>query len=102
MYDTEDVGGSRAHRDSATLRLQSLPQPRPRSPLRQRGGHPKPQQPPPPCRPQALRAVRGWLTPWTTLQRYWQAWSTKPLPTELQALLNALDTGRSLDLYRLV
>ncbi|ANZ21672.1 DDE superfamily endonuclease [Streptomyces noursei ATCC 11455] len=68
----------------------------------ERGGQPKSQQPPPPCWPQALRAVRGWLTPWTTLQRYWRAWSTKPPPTELQTLLNTLGTGRSLDLYRLV
>ncbi|MFD9823572.1 hypothetical protein ACFWW0_32665 [Streptomyces violascens] len=44
--------------------------------------------------------MRGWLTPWATLQRYWRAWSTKPPPTDLQALLNAVATGRPLDLYR--
>jgi hypothetical protein len=50
--------------------------------------------------PQAIRAVRGWLTPWATLQRYWRAWSTNPPPAELQALLNTVATGRPLDLYR--
>jgi transposase len=51
------------------------------------------------CWPQALRAVRGWLTPWATLQRYWRAWTAKPPPTELQALINAVGTGRPLNLY---
>ncbi|MFE4254047.1 hypothetical protein ACFRU3_31955 [Streptomyces sp. NPDC056910] len=51
------------------------------------------------CWPQALRDVRGWLTPWATLQRYWRAWTAKPPLTELQALINAVGTGRPLNLY---
>ncbi|MCX4597466.1 hypothetical protein OG819_50220 [Streptomyces sp. NBC_01549] len=57
------------------------------------------QQPQAACWPQALRAVRGWLTPWSTLQRYWRAWSTKPPPTALQELINTVGSGRPLDLY---
>ncbi|MEU1566726.1 hypothetical protein ACFWBS_42625 [Streptomyces mirabilis] len=57
------------------------------------------QQPQPACWPQALRAVRGWLTPWFMLQRYWRAWSTKPPPAALQELINAVGSGRPLDLY---
>lgn len=34
------------------------------------------------------------------LQRYWRAWTTRPPPTELQALLDIVGTGRPLDLYR--
>lgn len=34
----------------------------------------------PACWSRAIRAVRGWLTLWATLQRYWQAWPTKPRP----------------------
>ncbi len=30
--------------------------------------------------PQAIRAVRAWLTPWTALQRWWRAWSNAPPP----------------------
>jgi hypothetical protein len=40
------------------------------------------------------------LVPWTTLRRCWRAWSTKPPPSELQALLDAVATGHALDLYR--
>ncbi|MER5465915.1 hypothetical protein ABT010_35725 [Streptomyces sp. NPDC002668] len=65
----------------------------------ERGGEPRPQQPQPASWPQALRAVRGWLTPWATLQRYWRAWSTKPPPAALQELINTVGTGRPLDLY---
>lgn len=62
-------------------------------------GEPGSHQPQPACWPQALRAVRGWLTPWATLQRYWRAWSTKPPPTALQELINTVGSGRPLDLY---
>ena len=36
--------------------------------------------PPAPGWPQTLRAVRSWLTPATTLTRWWQAWSKPTLP----------------------
>ncbi|MFJ8745314.1 hypothetical protein ACIRL2_38810 [Embleya sp. NPDC127516] len=65
----------------------------------QRGGTPASHRPRKASWPQAIRAVRGWLAPWTTLQRYWRAWSTKPPPTELQTLINALGTGRPIELY---
>ncbi|WUN13625.1 hypothetical protein OHA74_14645 [Streptomyces phaeochromogenes] len=67
---------------------------------RQRGGTPPPHQPQSASWHQALRVVRGWLTPWTTLQRYWRAWSTKPPPAVLQELINSIASGRPLDLYR--
>ncbi len=35
---------------------------------------------PPPCWPRAIRAVRAWLAPWITLQRWWAAWSNAPPP----------------------
>ncbi|WP_254649225.1 hypothetical protein [Streptomyces sp. GbtcB7] len=66
---------------------------------RQRGGEPGSQQPRPACWPQAIRAVRGWLTPWAMLQRYWRAWTTKPPPPALQELINTVGTGRPLNLY---
>jgi hypothetical protein len=47
----------------------------------------------------ALRAVRAWLSPWTALQRWWQAWSKAPPPPQLQALLNSLVAGCGLHLY---
>jgi len=43
--------------------------------------------------------VRGWLNPWTFLQRCWHAWSGLPLPPELQALVDWVGTGRALNLY---
>jgi hypothetical protein len=43
--------------------------------------------------PRALRAVRAWLSPWTALQRWWQAWSNKPPPPQLQALISSLAAG---------
>ncbi|WP_328674153.1 hypothetical protein [Streptomyces sp. NBC_00328] len=70
-----------------------------RPPVGQRGGRPPSHQPHPASWPKAIRAVRGWLTPWTTLQRYWRAWTAKPPPTELQNLINAVSTGRPIDLY---
>ncbi|MFE7034727.1 hypothetical protein ACFU9Y_30920 [Streptomyces sp. NPDC057621] len=53
-----------------------------------------------PCWPRALRAVRSWLTPAVTLNRWWQAWTDKDPPSELQALIDAVTTGHGLDLYR--
>ncbi len=49
--------------------------------------------------PMALRQVRGWLTPWVLLWRWWQAWSDSPPPPELQALLSSVGNGRPLNLY---
>ena len=49
--------------------------------------------------PVALRRVRAWLTPSTVLQRWWQAWSKAPPPTELQALITAVTAGQALNLY---
>ncbi|MFE5162628.1 hypothetical protein ACFRNT_29800 [Streptomyces sp. NPDC056697] len=46
--------------------------------------------------------MRPWLTPVTTLHRWWQAWTDKDPPAELQALIDAVTTGRPLDLYRRV
>jgi hypothetical protein len=49
--------------------------------------------------PVALRRVRGWLDPWVMLWRFWRAWSKAPPPPPLQALLDAVGEGHSLDLY---
>jgi len=49
--------------------------------------------------PQTLRRVRAWLDPWLFLARCWRAWSSRPPPPELQALLDAVGAGRPLDLY---
>jgi hypothetical protein len=52
------------------------------------------------CWPVALRAVRGWLAPWTFIHRWWQAWAgSVPPPSELQTLLDAAGTGQPLYLY---
>jgi hypothetical protein len=51
--------------------------------------------------PQALRAVRAWLHPSITLQRWWQAWSDRPPPPQLQALINSVAAGHGLHLYNL-
>jgi hypothetical protein len=48
--------------------------------------------------PVALRQVQGCLDPWTMLWRYWRAWSSAPPPPALQALLDALASGRRLHL----
>jgi hypothetical protein len=29
---------------------------------------------------ESIRAVRSWLAPWITLQRWWAAWSNAPRP----------------------
>ena len=55
--------------------------------------------PPAPSWPRALRAVRSWLTPATTLTRWWQAWSKAPPPAELQHLLDNVSAGHGLFLY---
>ena len=47
----------------------------------------------------ALRRVRGWLDPWVMLWRYWRAWSKAPPPPQLQALLDTVGKGHSLDVY---
>ena len=49
--------------------------------------------------PVALRQVRAWLEPWIMLQRYWQAWSVKPPPRQLQALLDWVWQGKPIYLY---
>jgi hypothetical protein len=46
-----------------------------------------------------LRAVRGWLEPWVMLWRYWKAFSDKPPPPELRALLEQVFSGKGLYLY---
>ena len=53
----------------------------------------------PPSWPRALRAVRAWLTPWSTLQRWWTAWSNAPPPRQLQALIDSAAAGCGLHLY---
>src|SRR5262245_36154119 len=72
-----------------------------RKPTLERGGPALPTPPPPPCWPKAIRAVRGWLTPSIVLQRWWRAWSNAPPPPELQALIDAVTTGQTLNLYPL-
>jgi hypothetical protein len=49
--------------------------------------------------PVTIRQVRGWLAPWHFLRRCWQAWSSRPPPAELQALLDAVGAGRPLYLF---
>jgi hypothetical protein len=49
--------------------------------------------------PVALRRVRGWLTPWVVLGRWWRAWSTAPPPAQLRLLLEAAHAGQPLHLY---
>jgi len=49
--------------------------------------------------PAALRKVRGWLTPWTYLQRGWRGWSNAPVPKELAQLLRGVAAGQALNLY---
>jgi hypothetical protein len=51
------------------------------------------------CWPRALRRVRAWLAPWKWLTDCWQAWSSKPLPPALAALLAAVTSGNGLHLY---
>src|SRR5262249_45125839 len=73
--------------------------PRPKPGRGERGGPPAALPPPTPSWPRALRAIRAWLTPWTVLQRWWQAWSKAPPPPQLQALMNSLTAGCGLHLY---
>ncbi len=61
------------------------------------GGEPAPSRPV--SWPVTLRRVQGWLTPWVLLCRWWQAWSTRPPPAELRALLDVVGQGRPLYLY---
>jgi hypothetical protein len=81
---------SQAH---PSLRLRS------QDPAAERGGSRAAVPPPAPSWPQALRAVRAWLTPWTVLQRWWTAWSKAPPPPQLQALISSVTAGHSLNLY---
>jgi hypothetical protein len=49
--------------------------------------------------PQALRRVRGWLTPSVLLERCWSGWSTSPPPPQLQQALDWVRAGRPIHLY---
>ena len=69
-----------------------------RAPGRGEGG-PRAALAPAPSWPRALRAVRAWLSPWTALQRSWNAWSNAPPPPQLQALMNSVAAGCGLHLY---
>jgi hypothetical protein len=80
-------------RHSKTLRHRG------RRPAAERGGPHSALPPPAPSSPQALRAIRAWLTPWLALQRWWQAWSKAPPPPQLQALMTSLTAGCGLHLY---
>src|SRR5262249_7042568 len=66
-------------------------------PAAERGGPPA-AAPPAPSWPQALRAIRAWLSPSIALQRWWQAWSKAPPPPQLQALMNSVAAGCGLHL----
>ncbi len=72
--------------------------PRP-EPAAERGGPHAATPPPAPPWPRTLRAIRAWLTPWTVLQPWWQAWSKAPPPPQLQALMNSVAAGCGLHLY---
>ncbi|MFI8787928.1 hypothetical protein [Streptomyces sp. NPDC055105] len=60
----------------------------------------RPHQPQQPCWPRALRAIRSWLTPAITLNRWWRDWTDTDAPSELQALIDAVTTGHGIDLNR--
>ena len=49
--------------------------------------------------PVTLRRVRGWLTPWVVLGRWWRSWSTAPPPAQLRQLLDRAHAGQPLHLY---
>ena len=72
--------------------------PRPEPGRGERGAAPR-LTPPAPSWPRALRAIRAWLTPSIVLQRWWQAWSDRPPPPQLQALINSVAAGYGLHLY---
>ena len=65
----------------------------------ERGGPCAAAPPPAPSWPQALRAIRAWLSPSIALQRWWQAWSKAPPPPQLQALMTSVAAGCGLHLY---
>lgn len=65
----------------------------------ERGPRP-PHRPQQPCWPRALQAIGSWLAPAVTLNRWWRAWTDKDPPSELPALIDAVTTGRGIDLYR--
>ena len=73
------------------------PRLRSQDPAAERGGPAA--APPAPSWPRALRAVRAWLAPWITLQRWWTAWSKAPPPPPLQALISSVAAGCGLHLY---
>ncbi|MET3135191.1 hypothetical protein AAKU55_005499 [Oxalobacteraceae bacterium GrIS 1.11] len=52
-----------------------------------------------PCWPQALRAVRAWLTPAYWLTRCWNAFANTPPPPELAMLIEALMAGDGVNYY---
>jgi hypothetical protein len=43
--------------------------------------------------------VRGWLTPWVVLERWWRAWSSAPPPAQLRLLLDRAHAGQPLRLH---
>jgi hypothetical protein len=49
--------------------------------------------------PEAVRAMRSWLELWVMLWRDWRAFSEKPPPPELKALLERVFSGQGLCLY---
>ena len=69
-----------------------------RKPAAERGGT-RAAPLPAPSWPQALRAIRAWLHPSITLQRWWQAWSDRPPPPPLQALIDSVAAGHGLHLF---
>ena len=95
----------RGHRPSAPFRTDTkarrstVLQHRGPRPAAERGGPRAAVPPPVPSWPQALRAVRAWLSPWIVLQRWWAAWSKAPPPPQLQALINSVAAGCGLHLY---
>jgi len=102
----------RRHQGAGQLRVQLLlghlvrpirrrppPRRRPGEPATERGGPGAAAPSQPPCWPRAIRAVRAWLAPWITLQRWWTAWSDAPPPPQLQALINSVAAGCGLHLY---
>lgn len=46
-----------------------------------------------------FESSEGWLEPWVMLWRYWRAFSYRPPPKELKALLELVSSGRSIYLY---
>ncbi|MFD7477809.1 hypothetical protein ACFV8Z_38310 [Streptomyces sp. NPDC059837] len=74
------------------------PRRNPDSTTGQREGPATPHQPQQPCWPRALHAIRSWLTPAITLNRWWRAWTDTDPPPDLQALIDAVTTGHGIDL----